>query len=613
MADVVSPLNDDSLYIATHYNKAEYRIEMRDGIELHTVVYSPKADTVSYPIMLYRTPYSCAPYGEEGNRRQLGPSRLMMKDGYHYVYQDVRGRFNSDGDFVNMRPQISAVGDSSITIDESTDTYDAIDWLVNNVDNNNGKVGMWGISYPGFYAAVGSVNAHPALKAVSPQAPIADWWYDDFHHHGAFFLPHAFNFLYVFGQPREGRTTEWPDRFDHGTPDGYQFFLDLGSLKNVNEKYYENKVAFWNDIVAHPNYDEFWQQRNLLPALQDIKPATLVVGGWFDAEDLYGPLEIYHQIERTSEGDHFIVMGPWSHGGWARTSGSNLGAVDFGDDPAPSALYQDQVEYPFFDHYLKGGPDHELPEAFMFNTGNNSFYEYEQWPPQGLETKALFFGNGRSLTLGEPDTGGTPTTYDSFISDPNQPVPFIEDVAIKMTKTYMTDDQRFASRRPDVLTYQSDVLTEDVTLAGDIIAHLKVAITGTDADWVVKVIDVYPDDHPDNDYSDEKMGGYQMMVRSEVIRGRFRNSNEIPEPFTPEEITNIDLELQDVLHTFKKGHRIMIQVQSTWFPMVDRNPQTYVENIFLANEEDFVKSEHRVYTGAGGSWIEVNLLPSGSN
>lgn len=607
-----TPINEDSLYIATHYEKNEYRVEMRDGVELFTVVYSPIADTVPYPIMMYRTPYSCKPYGE-GNRKKLGPSRLLMKDGYHFVYQDVRGRFMSDGDYVNMRPQIAGNSDSTATIDESTDTYDSIEWLIKNVDNNNGNVGMWGISYPGFYAAVGAINAHPALKATSPQAPIADWFWDDFHHHGAFFLPHAFHFLYVFGQPNHGRTKVWPDRLDCVTPDGYDFFMDLGPLSNVNDKYYHDTIAFWNEIVAHPNYDQFWKERNLLPHLKDVKPATLVVGGWFDAEDLYGPLEIYKSIEANSSGDHFLVMGPWSHGGWARGDGSSMGNTFFGKDPAPSAFYQDLIEYPFFDYYLKGGPNHDLPEAFVFDSGKNEWHEFEQWPPTADDYCLAFTSNsGLDVQAGAAPRGmpmGMELPYfDEFTSDPNKPVPYSEDVSIRMTKKYMTDDQRFASTRPDVLVYETEVLTEDFTMVGDIIANLKVSISGTDADWIVKVIDVYPDDHEDYEHTEAKMGGYQQMVRSEVIRGRFRNSYENPEPFVSGEITDIELELQDVLHTFKKGHKIMIQVQSTWFPIVDRNPQTYVDNIFLAKEEDFVKAQHRVYIDQGGSYIKVSRI-----
>ncbi len=615
---VALPQNDkeqiqrDSLYILEHYEKREVQIPMRDGVKLFTSVYSPKDKSQRYPIMLNRTPYSVRPYGE-GVRPQLGPSMLFAKEKFIFIYQDVRGCYMSEGVFENMRPQI-AKKKSKRDIDESTDTYDTIEWLVKNIPNNNGKVGMWGISYPGFYTAVGTIDAHPALVAASPQAPIADWFIgDDFHHHGAFFLPHAFNFFASFGLPRPKPTTQRNARFHHGTPDGYRFFLEeIGPLKNANEKFLKGRVAFWNDIIEHPNYDEFWQARNLLPHLKNIKPAVMTVGGWFDAEDLYGPLKIYRQIEKSSSGAfNVLVMGPWRHGGWARDDGSTLGNVFFADNPPPSYFYQENIELPFFLHYLKGKAKPDLPEAYVFETGVNKWRRFKTWPPQGLQPQNLYLAENGKLVMTPEGVTTNVSSFDEFISDPAKPVPFTETITTNMTIEYMTDDQRFAARRPDVLVYQTEPLAENVTLAGAMMANLWVSTTAGDADWVVKLIDVYPDDHPNFPHNPEhiKMGGYQQMVRSEVFRGRFRNSYEKPEPFVSNEIFKISFELQDVLHTFKAGHRIMVQVQSTWFPLVDRNPQKWVDNIFKAEAEDFVKATHRVYFGAGKeSGLEVGIL-----
>ena len=593
-ASIAQTINQDSLYIRQHYEKAEYQIPMRDGKKLFTVVYSPKDKSKKYPILMNRTPYSVGPYGE-GYKTSLGPSTTLMRDGYIFVYQDVRGTYMSEGEFVNMTPHI-ANKKSKKDIDESTDTYDTVDWLIKKLDNDNGRVGQWGISYPGFYAAAGLMSNHPALKAVSPQAPIADWFWDDFHHNGATFLPHAFNFLASFGLPRPEPTSKRNPRFDHGTPDGYEFFMRMGPLKNANDKYYKNQVAFWNDMVEHPNYDKFWQDRNILPHLKNVKhAAVMTVGGWYDAEDLYGPLKIYQTLEKNNPKlTNMIVMGPWVHGGWARTDGSSLGNVSFGQKNSP--WYQQEVEAKFFNHYLKSDAKTavKLPEAIMFEGGNNKWREFEVWPPKETQERTLYLHANGKLSFNEPSDKEAPSS--DFISDPNKPVPFTEAIATGMTREYMTDDQRFASRRPDVLTFQTDVLTEDITLAGEILAQLKVATTGTDADWVVKLIDVYPDTARATAHQPKKpMGGYQAMVRSEVFRGRFRNSFEKPEPFTPNQVTPVNVELQDVLYTFKKGHRIMVQIQSTWFPLVDRNPQKYVDNIFKANEEDFIKATHKVY------------------
>ncbi len=598
---------DASAWVEANYEKHEYRVSMRDGAKLHTAVYTPRDASRTYPFLMFRTPYTCSPYGEEKYPKHLRPGKPMWEEGFIMVFQDVRGRFMSEGDFVNMTPHIDEKKDDH-DVDESSDTYDTIDWLLANVANHNGRVGQWGISYPGFYTAAGMIDSHPALKASSPQAPIADWFFDDFHHHGAFFLPHTVGFFKSFGVARPELTKEWPDRLKYGTPDGYQFYMDLGPLSNVNEKYYHEEIAFWNESIKHPNHDEFWKRRDLLPHLNNVTSAVLTVGGWFDAEDLYGPLQIYRQVEkRNPDATNMIVMGPWSHGGWSRGKGDHLGNVHF--DGNWSEDYQTNVELPFFKHYLKGEGEHGLPEAMMFETGVNQWRRFDEWPPSDATAGTIHFQAGGSLSFEEALSR---RAYDQFVSDPEKPVPFTEEVAIGMTRAYMTDDQRFAGRRPDVLVYQTEVLEEDVTLAGPIVANLWVSTTGTSADWIVKVIDVLPSDTEDNEYTRDgmRMGGYQMMVRSEVIRGRFRNSYEHPEAFVPNEPTNVRLPLQDVLHTFQKGHRMMVQIQSTWFPLVDRNPQRYVDNIFMASEGDFQKSTHRVFcTGPHATTLEVQILP----
>ena len=596
-----------------NYTKHEYRIAMRDGIHLFTTVFAPKDTSKTYPILMRRTPYSVAPYGEDDYPRYpwyLGPPRCFAEAGYIFVYQDVRGRFMSEGDYVNMRPHLDKKAGRD-DIDESTDTYDTIEWLLVNVAGHNGRVGMWGISYPGFYAAAGMIDAHPAIQAVSPQAPIADWFFDDFHHHGTFVLPPAFNFFTVFDPPRSGPTTEWGEPFDLGTPDGYQFFMDLGSLKNANERCFKGRVAFWNKIVEHPNYDEFWQSRNILPHLTNVAPAVMTVGGWFDSEDLYGPLKIYRAIEDRNPGVfNVLVMGPWFHGGWDRCDGSMMGNIHFGS--ATSHFYRENMELPFFNYYLKQQGDLELPEAYMFDTGAKQWRKFDHWPPGDVTSRSFFFRGGGRL-LGEPPPPGR-EACDEYVSDPAKPVPFTEEITTLVPRAFMTDDQRFAARRPDVLVYQTPPLEEDLTLAGPITADLWVSTTESAADWVVKVIDVFPNDTPDRHTApDVRMGGYQMMVRSEAIRGRFRNSYEHPEPFVPHKPARVTLELLDVLHTFKRGHRIMVQVQSTWFPLIDRNPQRYVDNIYLADEDDFIRATHRLHRSAERpTHIEVGVLNSGT-
>jgi hypothetical protein len=593
-------------YAQAHYSKREVRIPMRDGVTLFAAIYSPDDTSRSYPILLLRTPYSVAPYGEGNERERLGPSELFERSGYVFVYQDVRGCFQSEGEFVNVRPHVARKGGPS-DVDESSDAWDTLDWLVKNVPESNGRTGMWGISYPGFYAAGGMIDAHPSLKAVSPQAPIADWYFDDFRHHGALWLPHAFNFFADFGHVRTGLTTDWLPGFEHGTRDGYQFFLDLGPLANADLRHFQGTIPYWNELLEHPDRDAYWQARDLRPHLNRVAPAVLTVGGWFDAEDLYGPLKIYGEVEQRNPGVwNGLVMGPWFHGGWARSDGERLGHAHFGGKQ--SAWYRDHVEFPFFEHHLKGVGAPELSEATVFETGANRWRRFERWPPRATRLRALYARAGGRLAFEPPpEAEGS----DAYVSDPARPVPFTEDVAIGMTREYMTDDQRFAARRADVLVYQTEPLREPLTLAGPLQAELWVSTTGTDADFVVKLIDVFPGDAPDFEGLEpgQHQSNYHMLVRSEAIRGRYRRSYERPEPFVPLEPTLVDLELLDVLHTFEPGHRLQIQVQSTWFPLMDRNPQTYVANIRDARAEDFVAHTHRLHRSrAHASRIVVGVL-----
>jgi len=607
-ADADEEVDTRAEYIRSHYAKFEYSIPMRDGVRLFTAVYCPYDRSKTYPILMHRTPYSCAPYGADQYRSWLGPSGDIEKDGYIFVWQDVRGRFMSEGDFVNMRPHNPDKRNDG-DIDESTDTYDTIEWLLAHIDNNNGRIGQWGISYPGFFTSAGMIDSHPALKAVSPQAPIADWFWDDMHHHGAFILPLTFNFFSRFGQKREEPTTEWPERFEHKTPDAYQFFLDLGPMKNANEKYFEGEIKFWNDIMDHPNYDSFWQSRNILPHLKDIKAAVMVVGGWYDAEDLYGTFKTYRAVEDANPGIvNTLVIGPWSHGGWRSGGGSSLGDAYFGFKTAE--YYRNEILKKFFTHFLKEEDgEFDMPEAQVFETGANRWRSFDTWPPEKTETARLYLREDGGLSFDMPEKGKD--RRDSFISDPMKPVPYTVEMSNFWPPNYMTEDQRYAARRPDVLVYATDVMDEDVTLAGPLAVKLWVSTTGTDSDWVVKLIDVFPNEIPDGrkspGYPDR--AAYQLLVRSEVFRGRFRESYEKPKPFVSGEITEVSFDLQDVLHTFKRGHRIMIQIHSTWFPLVDRNPQKYVPNIFKADEDDFITVTNSVYRSAPhASHIEVRRL-----
>jgi putative CocE/NonD family hydrolase len=613
----------DTVYTRQHYVKREYDIPMRDGAKLHTVLYVPQdADKVRYPILLNRTPYSAGPYGPSNYRLRVNPNGFLLREGYIFAIQDVRGRYLSEGTFEDVRPQ-AAKHTGKNDVDESTDTFDTIEYLLKKGSKNNGRVGQLGISYPGFYTTVGLLSRHPALKAASPQAPVTDWFWDDDHHNGAFFLTGVMSFWASFGQPRPQPQAHYPDGPRMGTPDGYAFYQQLGPLKNVDANYFHGQYKHWNDLVAHPNYDAFWQARNPRPHLHDLKAAVLVVGGANDAEDLFGTLNTYQTIEKQNPGlSNRFVWGPWVHGGWSNGTGEMVGNVAYG--PSPSLWYQQNIEAPFFKSYLKdanpGAAVASLPEATIFEGGTNRWRTFDAWPPKQAQTKTLYFRQAGGLTF-TPPTDGTNERrradvnfeFDQFVSDPAHPVPYTETTAPSMTREYMTDDQRFASRRPDVLTYQTPPLDEPLTLAGPIQALLQVATTGTDADWVVKIIDVYPDDTPDNPRTAPgvHLGGYQQLVRSEVMRGRFRESFSQPKPFIANEVTAVPFAVQDLMHTFQKGHRLMVQVQSTWFPLVDRNPQKYVPNIYEAAETDFQAATHRLYHNPAhaSQLVVVKVLP----
>lgn len=592
---------DNAAYIRQHYTKYEYRVAMRDGVKLFTSVYVPKDKSKAYPIVLKRTPYSVAPYGLENYVENPGRQRMRyFQEGYIMAFQDVRGRYMSEGTFVNVRPYIPEKR-SKTDIDETTDTYDTVDWLVNNVPGNNGRVGISGISYPGFYTSMGIIDAHPAVKVASPQAPVSKWMGgDDWFHNGAFLLSHAFNFYSRFGHPRTGPKSEPDPRFDFGTSDGYEFYLDLEPLPNADARYLKGHVAFWEQLMTHGTWDTFWEARDILPRLRNIQPAVMVVGGWFDTENLYGALHSYASIEEQNpDAFNVLVMGPWSHGEWSRTDGRRLGDIDFGSPTAE--FYTEHIELPLFNHYLKDAPMPDLAEAMVFDTGAKEWRYLDSWPPKGTEERALYFGKDGQLGFEPPRSRGA--AYDQYVSDPSKPVPYTSEITQWYDASFMLEDQRFAARRPDVLVYETAPLTESVSVAGPIAVDLTVSTSGTDSDWIVKLIDVFPDDTPAS--GDAELGGYQMLVRGDAMRGKFRNGLAHPEPFIPNEVTTVSFTLEDGLHTFQKGHRIMVQVQSTWFPMFDINPQTFVD-IFHAEEKDFQQATERVYHT---SHLRIHVMP----
>jgi putative CocE/NonD family hydrolase len=582
----------DSAWIREHYVKIEQYIPMRDGVKLFTSIYMPRDTTEKHPILMNRTPYSCAPYGADKWRAFWDNHwSYYMREGYIIVIQDVRGRWMSEGSFVDIRP-FNPEKKSAKDIDEASDTYDTIDWLVDNLPGNNGRVGVFGISYPGFYSTMAAISGHPALRAVSPQAPVTEWFLgDDFHHNGAFFLLDGFSFYSSFGQPRPEPTTVGPARFNFPVEDNYKFFLETGALKNFNSKYFGDSIAFWNELMQHPNYDEWWKARDPRNFVQDLKPAMLVVGGLFDAEDCYGAWRLYEAIARKSpKTDHRLVMGPWAHGQWARQAGNQLGHINFESNTAH--WYLNHVEIPFFNYHLKGkGSLANLAKATIFFTGANRWAHLPQWPPAQLDTKHIYLQPGGGLSWKKPVGSGS---YSEYISDPQKPVPYADGVHLRRTREYMLDDQRFAARRPDVLVFETPVLEEELTLAGTVIADIKASISTTDADFVVKIIDVFPDTFSYAGGGNYPMGAYQMLVRGEIMRGRYRKSFEKPEAFTPNKVETVRFELPDIAHTFKKGHRLMIQIQSSWFPLADRNPQQFI-NIYTCDDSDFKKSTIRIH------------------
>jgi putative CocE/NonD family hydrolase len=595
--------------VEARYTKTEYEIPMRDGVKLFTAVYAPRDASRTYPIMLLRTPYGIAPYGAGAWRTSLGPSKRFEDAGFIFVYQDVRGKFRSEGEFVQVRPYLPSKTQGQI--DEASDTYDTIEWLLAHVSGHNGRAGMWGISYPGFYASMGAIDAHPALKAVSPQAPVGDWFVgDDFRHNGAFFLAHAFRWISYHGRARPTPGETLPPRVPMPTPDGYAFFLGFPSLSEIDRVVLKGEAPFWTEAVEHETYDPFWQARNVRPHLKNITPASLVVGGWYDAEDLFGALETYRSIERLSpRADNRLVMGPWYHGQWASDDGSSLGDARFGENTA--RFYQDEIEFPFFTQHLQGAAPAGLPEAYVFETGANAWRRYPRWPPpDGVEH--TFYLRAAQRLVRDQAPAAREDTFDEFVSDPARPVPFVGQIVNTMVREYMTADQRFAATRPDVLVYQTPPLEEAVTVAGPVGVDLTVSTTGTDADWVVKLVDVWPDDTPDPEPNPARvrMGGYQSLVRGEPFRGKFRTSFSEPQPFTPGRPARIRFTMPDVNHRFLAGHRMMVQVQSSWFPLVDRNPQKFMR-IPLAKPEDYRRATHRLYHMPGrASRITLSVVAS---
>ena len=607
-----------------HYTKYEFRIPMRDGVRLYTVVYVPKDASKSYPFLVQRTPYSAGVnvqgethYGVDFYPAAIGPSREFETAGYIFVKQDVRGRFMSEGKWQEMTPHVNphrAPGEGN----ESEDMHDTVDWLLKHVANNNGKVGILGTSYPGFYTSASIIDSHPAIKAASPEAPVTDLFMnDDSYHGGAFML--AANFDFYAAYTEQQNPTPLPrgwSSFDYGTGDGYEFFLAHQTLANITGTMSEQQRALFMPTIVHSTYDDFWKIRAIAPHLKNIHAAVLTVGGWFDAEDLQGPFTTYHSIKQNNPGIYNgLVIGPWSHGAWGRSDGASLGYVKF--DAKTAVHFRSEILFPFFEQYLKGAPNKNAAEVYAFETGTNVWRTYPAWPPQQAQTRELYFGPNGTLSWKQP--AGAGSAYDEYVSDPAKPVPYTSYPVTGVPKEYMDGDQRFASSRPDVLTYRSEPLEEDVTLVGPVLPKLFVSTSGTDSDWIVKLIDVYPPEYPSSAGDEEKgsdvpppqlnMAGYQQLVRGDPIRGKFRHSFEKPEPFTPNQAEEVDYKMSDINHTFRRGHRIMVQVQSTWFPLVDLNPQTFVD-IPSAKPADFQKATERVFHApAMYSGVQVQVLP----
>ncbi len=591
--------------VRERYTKYEYMVPMRDGVHLFTSIYVPKDKTKSYPFLLTRTPYSVGPYGVDQYRTRLGPSQEFEDEGFIFVYQDARGRYMSEGEFQQVRPA-QPNKKTNQDIDESSDTYDTIEWLLANVQGHNGRVGMVGVSQPGFHVAASMIDSHPALKCASPQAPTADYYMgDDVYHNGAFMLAANFWF-YSFFQPRVGGPA-LPVReegFFTESKDGYQLFLSLPPLADVNQELFGGTARYWQEIVDHPTYDAFWQKRSLWQHMENVRCAVLNVGGWYDAEDPMGPFHVYRAVEKkNAKTPNTLVMGPWAHGGWSHGSGDRLGNLQFAF--ATAEVFRKEIEFPFFMHYLKDKPM-EFSEAVMFLTGIDEYRRLDAWPPATVRPMTLFLADSGRLATTAPNQQAS--EKDEYVSDPNRPVPYVNAVVRGMTHDYMTEDQRFAAQRPDVLVYRTEPLDEDLVVAGPIAVKLFVSTSGTDADFVVKLIDVYPDDYPELERGEGisvrrvPLGGYQRLVRGEPFRGKYRHSFEKPDPFTPGVPDTISFAMPDVYHAFRKGHSVMVQIQSSWFPLVDRNPQKFME-IPKAAPADFQSAVQRVYHSP--------LMPSG--
>jgi uncharacterized protein len=596
-------------FVKENFTKMDTSITMRDGVKLYTVIYIPKDKSEKYPFLMERTPYSAGPYGDTLYPGQIGPNETLMKEKYIFVNQDVRGRYMSEGVNLEVTPYIANKKNKKKDVDESSDTYDTVDWLLKNIKNNNGRVGLYGISYPGFYATASLPGAHPAIKAVSPQAPVTDEFIgDDANHNGAFFLLDNFSFMNYFGADRKGPVQDYGSTvFTFNPTDVYQFFLKLGPVKNTqSQNYYNHKSYIWDEYLQHDTYDAYWKARNIRQHLKNINIPTLVVGGWFDAEDLFGALNTYQSIEKGSATNkNYLVIGPWTHGAWESREWRQFGYHDFGSNT--SKYFQDTLEAGFFNFYLKDKGHLNNTEATIFETGSNQWKNYNVWPPQNVIATSYFLNSNNKLSL---QKNYSTNTFDEYVSDPAKPVPYTNGIYGRRFDGYMAEDQRFAAIRPDVLVFETDTLTEDITLAGKILADLQVSITGTDADFIVKLIDVLPENEPNikNAPRGFNMAGYQRLVRAEVMRGKFRNSMEKPEAFKPSTITNVKFDLNDVAHTFKKGHKIMVQIQSSWFPLVDRNPQKFMR-IPDADEKDFEKATIRVYhDGVNASKIVLPVL-----
>lgn len=585
-------------YLRENYIKMDTLITMRDGVKLYTVIFIPKDSSgTQYPILMERTPYSAAPYGNKNYPSSVGPNDALQKEKYIFVVQDVRGRYMSEGVNLEVTPYI-ANKKSNKEVDESSDTYDTVEWLLKNIKSNNGRVGLHGISYPGFYATACLPGAHPAIKAVSPQAPVTDEFIgDDVNHNGAFFLMDNFGFMNYFGKERKGPVKDYGSNvFNVQYNDAYRFFLKMGTIKAANgPKYFNNKSVIWNEYVQHDTYDAYWKARNIRQHLKSIGIPTLVVGGWFDAEDLFGALRTYEAIETQSPNNQaYLVMGPWTHGAWGAGDWSKFGSYDFGSNT--SKFYQDSLETVFFNYHLKDKGDFLAHKVTLFQTGSNEWKRFAAWPPMQAKPTPYYFDQEGKLSSTMPAEN---SGFSEYISDPNKPVPYTNGVFRGRNNEYMVEDQRFTATRPDVLVFETEELKEDITIGGNIMANLQVSTTGTDADFIVKLIDVLPNNEPASKtpIRGYPMAGFQRLIRAEVIRGKFRNSFEKPEPFVPGKVTKVKLQLNDALHTFKKGHKIMVQVQSSWFPLVDRNPQKFMR-IPDATEKDFQRATIRVYHDA---------------